>query len=1254
MRHFASVIVSAALLIAVLFLPLQSRAQEVASLTGAVTDKSGAVIAGATALLLDTKTNNVYQTTTNSVGAYSFLRVLPGPGYELTISKPGFETVTVANIYLGVSTTHTQNIQMELGKVTANVEVSAAGQAVSLDTTDSTVGNNFDMRSVHELPIQVRDSPAALLALEPGVVTAPVGGDDPNASRDGAVTGARTDQGNVTLDGLDVNDYATGQDFSTVANAPVDSIQEFRGETANPLAASGRGSGAQITLSTKSGDNNWHGSAYEYNRNTDFEANSFFNNLNGLPRTKLIRNQFGATLGGPVLKNKLFFFFNYQGRRDAREDSVLRIVPLDSFRNGSVSYINNGAGCTPTSRANTQPACITTLTPGQVAAMDPQGIGSDPALLNFITSRYPQANDLTAGDGVNTGGFRFNAPVGRTENDYVGRVDYNLNSKMKFFGRFSILRDISGDDVNFSAPFQFPGDPITHQISDRSWAWVIGNTWTISNNKVNQFNVGETRSVLGFPTNFNPNGTTYLQTLMNDGVGTSGISSPFSNPASQNRTVPLPVFRDDFTYLRGTHTFQVGGTFKPIKTTNAIVNDFNDVTLGLGGGLTSLPGSLQPSDILQDPNVLNLWDSAFVFGLGRFGNISSSFNNDAKLNPLPQGTGHVRDYRYYETELYLQDTWRARKDLTFTYGLRWQYYSVPYEVNGLEAVPSLGFDDFMNPRLAAGATGSLAALPTVSYTLGGKANNGPGLYHPDWKDFAPRFSFAYNPSSTHGMLSHLFGDRKMVVRGGAGIVFDHPVTNALNFLQDQNTYVLQGVSATTFGFGETASQALLNDARFTDPTALPAISPAPTVSVPFTPDPNGTSDGAGLFNYAIDPNLKVPYSEVFSFGIQRELPGSFQLEVNYAGRFAHRLFAQADAGQVVDFKDPASGQFLAEAFGNLSQEVRQDPTNLTAVTAQPFFENQIFPGASDLIASAVEGLVIRGDLGDTVQALDGAGLLAPGVGLHPQFGSNLYITNKGYSNYNGLLVTLHKKYSHGLQFDVNYTWSHSIDNISAPANQAFGSNGAGGIICDAINLQSCRGNSDFDVRHVITSDFIYQLPFGSGRYFASDVPKWADEVIGGWQVSGILNWRTGLAFQTVTSSFPISFANNVPAIFNGDNSAISTNVHLDPNTGQIQMFADPTAAINAFSFPTGLEAGSRNNLRGPHFSNVDFGVAKRFQIRENIGLQFRADAFNVFNHTNFALPGVAATADISDPSSFGVITGAAAPRVLQLALRLEF
>jgi hypothetical protein len=309
---------------------------------------------------------------------------------------------------------------------------------------------------------------------------------------------------------------------------------------------------------------------------------------------------------------------------------------------------------------------------------------------------------------------------------------------------------------------------------------------------------------------------------------------------------------------------------------------------------------------------------------------------------------------------------------------------------------------------------------------------------------------------------------------------------------------------------------------------------------------------------------------------------------------------------------------------------------------------------TDLIAQFFNGLAFRGDLGDTVQALDFFSLLPPGVGLHPQFATNLYITNKSYSNYNGLLLSLHKKQSHGLQYDLNYTYSHSIDNISAPANQAFGSNGAGGIICDAINLTACRGDSDFDVRHVISINGLYDLPFGRGKTFAGNASGWLNQLIGGWQLSGILGWRTGLAFQTVANSFPISFANNVPAIFNGNTSAIQTNVHLDPATKQVQLFKDPTAALAAFSFPTGLQSGSRNNLRGPGFSNLDFGVAKHFPIRERLALEFRADAFNVFNHANFGLPGVSSTADINLPNTFGVITTVGAPRVMQFALRLDF
>jgi hypothetical protein len=1262
--RFSLIVTSLAVLLWLAAMPVQLAAQDAASLTGVVTDASGAVVVDSKVKLADTRTNTAYETKTNSVGAYFFNKLLPGAGYKVTFTKDGFDTVIVSDLYLAVNTTHTQNAQLRVGRTTETVEVQATGSAVSLNTTDTTVGNSFDMNMVHNLPVQIRDSPTELMQYQPGVVTvANSNAEDANQSRDGATTGARTDQGNVTLDGLDVNDFAGGFAFNVTANAPIDSLQEFHGETANPLAAEGRGSGAQFNLVTKSGTNTWHGSASEYHRNTVTEANNFFNNLAGIPRPQLIRNQFGASLGGPIIKDKLFFFFDYEGQRRASQATPDRTVPTAALLAGNIEYPNLSGG-------------VSTANAATLKAMDPAGFGADAALLSFMKSRYPGRNTASPGsDNLNTGGFRFNAPVHLTENNYVTRVDYNLTSKMKLWGRLSIVRQTQGDDVNFPAPIYFPGDPLTHLITDKSWAYVIGHTWTISNTMVNQFLYGETRQVLAFPTAFNPTGTTQYSLFGDNGVGSAFLSSPFSSGSSQARTVPIPVYRDDFTWVRGKHNLQFGGTFKNIKSTDTLVSDFNTVDNGLGGGLTSLNSSFRPADIATDAASLNLWDTAFTFLLGRFASVSSNFNNNAKLQVLPQGTGHTRNYRYYETEVYGQDSWRVTPHLTLTYGLRYQYYSVPYEVNGLEAIPNLSFADYINPRLAAGPQGiagtATSPIPANTfYTLAGKANHARGLYSPNYRDFAPRFSFAFNPSSNEGFLGRILGDRKTVIRGGAGLVYDHPTTNALNFLQDQNTYILQNATALNYGFGETAHDALVNDPRFTGLGALPPgtpVQPGP-VSVPFAPfvdpvsGPIGTASGQGFFNYAIDQHLKTPYSMLLTFGIQRDLPGNFLLDVNYFNREGHRLLAQSDAGQVVDFKDTASGQFLSKGFGNLSQEVRKDPVGLSFVTPQPFFEDLIFTGATGLIAGAVTALVLRGDMGDTVQALIGAGLLPGGVGLAPQFTTNLYITNKGYSNYNGVLATLHKKYSHGLQFDLNYTYSHSIDDMSAAANQAFGSNGAGGIICDSIRLGICRANSDFDATHNITGDWIYDLPFGKGKSFGSTMPRWADEIVGGWQISGLLSWRTGFAFTTVANSFPISFANNVPAIFNGDNHAIRTNPHLDRATGQVQLFADPNAAVGAYSFPTGLEAGSRNNLRGPHYSNFNIGLGKYFPVTEKVKLQFRADAFNAFNHTNFALPGSSATADISLPyatgGSFGVITSAGSTeipaRVMQFALRVDF
>src|SRR6185295_13538750 len=376
----SSLIVSLLLLL----LPVVCFAQTTSStsaVTGTVTDPTGAVVAGAIVKLVDSKTSQERTTTTNDRGVYLFAQVPPGQGYTLKISATGFESLELSGIVLGVGNTETHNAQLNVGQVSSHVVVTAEAGA-TLNTTDASIGNVIDERRLKELPIQIRSSPASLIGLQPGVVGNNVGTGATN--RVGSVTGSRADQGNITVDGIDANDQATGQAFATTGNAPIDAIQEFRTVTANPAASEGRSSGGQIELITKSGTNEWHGSLREFNRTAATAANSFFNNRSGITRPQLTRNQYGGSIGGPVYfprfgeggpsvwegKDKLFFFFDYEARRDAQGITYNRTVPLQHLRNGSLAYANNSPGCnSQNSKINLNPQCITILTPAQVAAI---------------------------------------------------------------------------------------------------------------------------------------------------------------------------------------------------------------------------------------------------------------------------------------------------------------------------------------------------------------------------------------------------------------------------------------------------------------------------------------------------------------------------------------------------------------------------------------------------------------------------------------------------------------------------------------------------------------------------------------------------------------------------------------------------------------------------------------------------------------------------------------------------------------------
>jgi hypothetical protein len=300
-------------------------------------------------------------------------------------------------------------------------------------------------------------------------------------------------------------------------------------------------------------------------------------------------------------------------------------------------------------------------------------------------------------------------------------------------------------------------------------------------------------------------------------------------------------------------------------------------------------------------------------------------------------------------------------------------------------------------------------------------------------------------------------------------------------------------------------------------------------------------------------------------------------------------------------------------------------------------------------------LVEIGDTSDSIQALFGSGLLFPNVGLSGQFSTNIYNGSFASSSYNGLLMTLRKRYSHNLQFDLNYTYGHSIDNQSSVVNTV-----AGGLICDLRNLRVCRGNSDFDATHIINFNGIYDLPIGRGQLLAKNAPSWLNHIIGGWELAGIYTWRTGFAFGTTTSAFPVGFNFDSPAVLSGSKSALSVDIHPEGTSGNIQLFKDPAAALAAFRNPLHGEIGNRNNLRGPHYSNVDLAILKNFKMpwSETHRLQLRMEMFNTFNHPSFNIPVTSPSASSRvniNAGSFGQISSEASlPREIQFALRYDF
>ena len=1080
----------------VTFLASWATAQSSSQLNGSVTDSSGAAVAGAKITLTHPATGLQRTTTSNGSGLYQFLDVPPGD-YRLEAAASGFAPYLASKVTLVVKTPSTVQIRLNVAGVAQSVTVEA--EAPLINRTDASLGNVVERNQIDELPIADRNV-VQLLSLQPGVAYL---GNQLNASTDtrsGAVNGMRSDQSNVTLDGIGVNDQNNGYAFTSVLSVPPDSVQEFRVTTANANADSGYSSGAQVALATKSGTNSFHGSAYEYNRNTVFSANDPFLKYSQLTSgesntaPKLLRNVFGATLGGPVMKNRLFFFANYEGRRDAQGTSVLRTVPSATLRAGNLVYLcqrlNDGSldtascpGGTVNGVSGVQPGYYA-LGPTQIQQIDPQGIGVSPAVLNLL-QQYPGSNE-NSGDGSNTLGYRFASNADSSFNTYIARLDYHITSS----GSETVFA--RGELQNFKQPGtqQFPGQTASTTMLDDSKGLTIGLTSIINPRLINDFRWGFVRQ-----------GGQTAGASFNPAVRLDGIDSLVPFTRSTIAIVPVNQFTESLNWTRKNHSFQFGGDLFLIRNNHtSYLNSYSDVRtnavyLNTGGiAFTGSPSPLNPSNNINpatnqpyptvDSNFGPNYDSATTIVMGIFPEGDGHYNFARDGSALAQGTPINRRYAVNDYEFYGQDTWRVTPRLTVTYGLRWVLEAPPYETNGYQVAPCVAAagggctnqnaGDWFNHTAQLAAQGQPAnSAGELSFILGGPKNHGPGLWNWDHKDFSPRIAVAWAPDTGDGWVSKVLGKKdEFTIRGGYSIMYDHFGIPIVNSFDQNGSFGLSTILGNPAGVVSpanaprftcltpgTSGQSCLPPpcASINDPGCL--FGPAPAGGFPYTP---GNTTFA--INWGLDQNLKTPYAQVFNVSIGRQLTSRSSLQIAYVGSLGRRLPLQVDLAMPVNLTDPSSKTTYFQAAPMLSKAAAAN-TDVNLIQPIPFFEN-IFPG----MVSAASALASNGqncapgkvpsspsatqnvyelwncyahnetfslfelDLPASITGVSSPlpnSKFGPYTFFHDQFSSLYAWRNIGTSDYNALQVTYNARWGANLQGQFNYTFSKSFDEASA-------------------------------------------------------------------------------------------------------------------------------------------------------------------------------------------------------------------------------
>jgi hypothetical protein len=1204
---------SVLLLASCLLLALPTFAQ-FTSVSGKLTDAAGAVVPGVT-ITLTTPTRAERTAISDDVGFYRFLQLLPGT-YSLKAELKGFKTAIRDRIELLVDTPTTVDIRLEVGEISQTVTVEAG--ASKLNTQDAALGSAFEGIRIRQLPLESRNV-ANLLSLQAAV------------TQDGYVSGARSDQSNLTLDGIDVNEQQTGEAFTTVLRVTPDSVQEFKVTTNAASATQGRSSGGQVSLITRTGNNEWHGSLYEFHRNTVTTANDFFNNRTGLKRPKLLRNLFGGSVAGPVIKDRAFFFYNYEGRRDAKETPVgPNPVPLPSLGQGLVRYKNTAGGITTLTTADMNKIYSVGINPLAVKAM------ADAA------SRYP-ANDTGIGDGLNFGGYRFNAPLPLKYNAHTATLNFNLTQDAR---HTLLVRGNYQHDLEVGAP-AWPDTPGTNRWSHPT-GFAIQHGWTATPKLVNTLRFGLTREAYSQQGDSGDNSISFRF-----------VYSPRNYARTLNRITPTWNIVDDVAWVKGNHTFAFGGNIRLIRNQRVSYANSYDRAI-TNPSFYDASGAVLTDPIKDISGSKSNLQAALTAVIGRYSQYSGNFNFGPDGSVLAAGTGVGRDFATEEYEMYAQDSWRVRNDLTLTLGLRYSLYRPVYEANGLEVKSTVSLSEYFDKRVASAKQGTPYNEP-ITVDKSGPVNGKPGYYPWQNANFAPRAAFAWTPTFDNKLLKTVFGTgQKSVFRGGFSMAYDR-VGSALAVSFDLNNTLgfssSQVISANTYNVTDRPAPLFTGYDQVI--RTLPGIKVPAKLTFPLMQP----ADGSERIEASLDDKLTTPVHYSWNFSIGREFGGGLTVEASYMGRMARNLLAQRDVMQLNNLVDPKSGMDWYTAAG-LLYDARWNDVPISAMQPIPYFQN-LFPAAATSTQTATQRIyrrVSRDGL-DTPdwtylqEWLNSRGIYSA-MFFQPQYAALEAWSTMAYSDYHAGTLSVRERFKNSLNMELNYTFSKSIDNASGL--ERAGTYSTAGFILNSLRPDDNRGLSSFDITHMINGNALWDLPIGRGHRLFGGINSIADQFLGGWQLSSIFRWNTGL--PEIAPYDAEIWATNWNAQSYGVRlhpiEAAPTKSGVYPN-----FFADPTYAYQSFRNARAGETGDRNIFRRQSYIALDFGLGKSFKLYENHTLQFRWEVFNATNTQRLGGPtlsragfGLNVDPQLGTPAlDFGRISAIqGSPRVMQFGLRYDF